>query len=297
MKTYAIICNPKSGTAAPPEELVIAFNAHGVDAKILDVAAGINALVEQVHAMSPYVLVASGGDGTVNTVANVAAQTGRVMAVLPTGTFNHFCKDIKVPAILDEAISIAVDGEVQNLDYATVNGYAFVNSSSIGAYPEAILTRENLRDSLTKMTAMAVAIVKTAQANETMRITITANGKSQTLDTPSVFIGNNLYDLEGVGVPVRNRLQDGLLGVYILEAGSIGDLLAAGLFAFAGKQHDKIISFTTKTNLILESDQKSTELSLDGEVAKFDFPLEYQIHPKALKVMVPKSRKDGFDLE
>lgn len=296
MKKFVVICNPDSGTAIKPKELAHLFAVHGVQPEFLDVKKGISELVDRVIATKPDVVVASGGDGTVNAVANVVVQTGTILAALPTGTFNHFTKDIKIPHILTDAIDIAINGDVQALDYGTVNGYVFMNSSSIGAYPKAVLTREDLRPNLSKMVAMAVAIAKVAKQNRTLTLKIEIDGKSISVKTPSVFVGNNPFIVEGLGVPVRNRLQTGELGIYILKSTNLRDAAAAGAQILFGKVHQKLKIYTTRTGLRINSEQKKAVVSLDGEVADMEFPLDYHIYPGGIKVMVPRGRKDGFDV-
>ena len=51
------------------------------------------------------ILVAAGGDGTVNAVANVAVEAHATMGVLPMGTLNHFAKDLGIPLDLEQAVA------------------------------------------------------------------------------------------------------------------------------------------------------------------------------------------------
>src|SRR4051812_44354533 len=87
-------------------------------------------------------VVAAGGDGTVNAVA--AALIGRrtAMGVLPLGTLNHFAKDLGLPLDLPAAAAVIARGRVSQVDVGAVNGRCFINNSSIGLYPTLVEDRE-----------------------------------------------------------------------------------------------------------------------------------------------------------
>ena len=55
-------------------------------------------------------IVAGGGDGTVNTVAAAIVGTDKKLGVLPLGTLNHFARDLKIPLDFDAALKNLIDG-------------------------------------------------------------------------------------------------------------------------------------------------------------------------------------------
>jgi diacylglycerol kinase family enzyme len=87
------------------------------------------------------VVVAGGGDGTVNAVAGVLAGTEKPLGVLPLGTLNHFAKDLGIPHEVERAVQLLGTGAPRRVDVAEVNGRVFVNNSSIGVYPLAVRER------------------------------------------------------------------------------------------------------------------------------------------------------------
>ena len=87
-------------------------------------------------------VVAAGGDGTMNAVASALIGTETAMGVLPLGTLNHFAKDLKIPLELEGAVATIVTGRIVPIDVGEVNGHIFLNNSSIGIYPWIVRERE-----------------------------------------------------------------------------------------------------------------------------------------------------------
>ena len=84
-------------------------------------------------------IIAAGGDGTVNKVVNgmVRARNGTpALAVLPLGTANDFAKGLQIPPTIEEAMRIALDGQMEEIDVARVNGRCFINVSTGGFGPD-----------------------------------------------------------------------------------------------------------------------------------------------------------------
>src|SRR5207249_4336821 len=87
------------------------------------------------------IVVAGGGDGTMNAVASAIFGTDKTMGVLPMGTLNHFARDLGIPLALDRAIAVIAEGESAQIDVAEVNGNIFINNSSIGLYSALVRYR------------------------------------------------------------------------------------------------------------------------------------------------------------
>jgi diacylglycerol kinase family enzyme len=143
----AVILNPGSGPGGGDEarrkEIVELFAGYGRSATIY--AGREDAPVDQQARAAVEagcrLVVAAGGDGTVNAVAGAVAGRDIPLALLPTGTLNHFAKDLGIPLELPEAVQIACEGVVRAVDVGEVNGRVFVNNSSLGVYPRIVALR------------------------------------------------------------------------------------------------------------------------------------------------------------
>lgn len=126
------------------EHLTELFKSKSIKASILPAQSG-EELVEITYRVihEGYdMVVAGGGDGTVNTIASMLVGTDKVPGILPLGTLNHFAKDLKIPLDLEQAVDNLISGSIVSVDVGEVNGYIFVNNSGIGLYPHLVRHRE-----------------------------------------------------------------------------------------------------------------------------------------------------------
>lgn len=84
------------------------------------------------------VVVVGGGDGSISAAAQILADTGKPVGVLPMGTLNHFAKDLGIPLELERAAATIARGVTREVDLGEVNGRIFINNSSIGFYARAV---------------------------------------------------------------------------------------------------------------------------------------------------------------
>ena len=91
------------------------------------------------------VVVAGGGDGTVNAVASILLGRDMALGVLPLGTLNHFAKDLGIPLDIEAATRTIFQGRQVSVDVGEVNDRIFLNNSSLGIYPRIVRYREAQR--------------------------------------------------------------------------------------------------------------------------------------------------------
>ena len=137
-----VIVNSTAGSAGGhPEierELGELFRAAGCEAEIIALAKDQDPTAAARDASArASIVVAAGGDGTVNSVATAIVDSTAALGVLPLGTLNHFAKDLHIPLDLREAVAVVAAGHIRHVDVGQVNDRVFVNNSSIGLYPSA----------------------------------------------------------------------------------------------------------------------------------------------------------------
>jgi diacylglycerol kinase family enzyme len=120
------------------------FAAVGIDADVTLAGSGEEMIGVAREALDDGIglVVAGGGDGTMNAVASVLAGSQARFGVLPLGTLNHFAKDLNIPLALDDAIANVAHGRPVAVDVGEVNGRIFLNNSSLGLYPDIVRDRE-----------------------------------------------------------------------------------------------------------------------------------------------------------
>jgi diacylglycerol kinase family enzyme/membrane-associated phospholipid phosphatase len=155
----------------------------------------------------------AGGDGSVAAAAAVAVAHGLPLAVLPAGTLNHFARDVGVHT-LEAAAGAVGSGEAVEVDVAEVNGTPFLNTASIGSYPEVVRRRDALAGRLGRWAAMTLAAAQTLRRGTPVSLLLDGRPVSVWI----LFVGNCRYTPRGLAPAWRPRLEDGLLDVQYLRA-------------------------------------------------------------------------------
>lgn len=292
-----VIVNPGAGVGDDVAdgllaEIAAAFRAAGAEARIIVARDGeaVTALAREEAARAPAKLVAGGGDGTIGAVASIVAGSDIALGVLPLGTLNHFAKDLGIPLAPAEAARVVVEGRVVRIDIGEVNDRLFVNNSSLGLYPHIVRKREMLRRRLGtgKWPALFWAVLTAVRRRPFFNLRLTLDGEERVCRTPLVFIGNNEYLFDGFNPGRRDRLDAGVLFVYLALSRSRWALLRLGLRALLGRLHQEqdFEAYRART-LVVESRRHRIRVATDGEVRRVETPLHYRIRAADLRVIVP----------
>jgi diacylglycerol kinase family enzyme len=292
----AVVRNPRSGAAPETAILERALRSAGLTAPVLDApgGAGFAPWVDQV-AGTHDLLVAAGGDGTVSTVASAAAKSRKTLAVIPTGTLNHFARDAGIPVDLDRAAHAIRDGRERALDVGEVNGRLFLNNVSIGNYPRMVHERDALEQrGHSRVVASAIAIARTWWRLRKLTVRFTVDGRELTRRSPFIVIGNGSYALSGLALGRRHEISDGHLSLYVAPpAGRIG-VLALPFRALAGTlEHYEQFEAICATRITAVFRQPRVGVAIDGEVLELNSPLEFSVRRQALRVLVPFDAPSG----
>jgi diacylglycerol kinase family enzyme len=279
--------NPTAGNASDVDRALRAAACFDVRAVAPDeVTQAVEAAVEKGVTR----IAAVGGDGTISAAAAAVARTGVELVVIPAGTFNHFARDYGIPVDLDAACAAATTGRVIDADVAWVNGRLFLNTSSVGAYSNFVRVRERLEPNIGYWAASAYSIVRTMFRMHPFRVWFETDGVHQAYETPLVFIGVGERELK---LPtLGNRVEGGRSGfhVMIVRGRTRARLLALAFEAAA--RGTRAISRTPHMASFFVShfkiEQRHSTVAVDGEVVMMDSPLEYELGPGALKLVVPE---------
>lgn len=294
-----VLINASSGSVAGKDdairnELSAGFILHGITAE-LKVLPGdqLKAAAEKARDKAVEgkldAIVVSGGDGTIRTIADVLANSGVPLGVIPGGTFNHFAKDLGIPLKVDEAIAVIGAGKLRSIDAGEVNEKIFINNSSIGIYPYLVVDRERHRThGLPKLVATTWAIFRALRNFPIRRLSVSAEGWTEHLRTPCLFVGNNEYTLLGTQAGTRARIDSGKLSLLIARHQSLRRLSFLAVRAVLGLLNQSSdLRMTSLGSVTITSRRRQLLVASDGEVESMRTPLHYKIRPGALRVFAP----------
>jgi YegS/Rv2252/BmrU family lipid kinase len=274
------------------ERLVPLFNQNGIDIDISLAQSGAEVIeLARDAASGPYkVIVAGGGDGTINSVASAVVDSNKILGVLPLGTLNHFARDLRIPFDLEAAAHTIIAGHTAEVDVAEVNNRIFLNNSSLGLYPIIVREREKRqRLGLSKWPAFVWAVVQALRRYPFLDVRLRVDDEFVDRTTPFVFVGNNEYAMDAFNIGLRDRLDGGRLSIYITDRTSRLGLLSLALRAVVGRlRNDKDFLAITSNQVNIETAHKRLRVAFDGEIDVMQTPLQYRVRTRALRVIVPK---------
>ena len=291
----AVVTNSSAGSGATgrptPREIHEALEAAGVTCQLCETDGGD--LPEQtVRAIEahPDAIVTAGGDGTISSVVSKLAGIDIPLGIIPTGTLNHFARDLGIPLKLEDAVQTIRAGHARAVDVGTVNGRTFINNSSIGIYPQIVQKRDEIRERLGrgKWAAMLTATLTMLKRYPTVHVRINSPTVAFERDTPFVFVGNNRYEVSGYLLGQRQALDRRELALYFTNRTGRFGLFRLALRALVGHlNQDKDFNELAVDQVWIDARRHHLSVAIDGEVIRMTPPLHYQIRPGALKVLAP----------
>jgi len=239
------------------------------------------------------VVVAAGGDGTINTVANAVLGSGCPFGVLPQGTFNYFGRDNAISQDTAMAAGAILHGRIAQVQAGMVNGRLFLVNASVGLYPKLLEDREAWKAQFgrSRLVAFMSGISTLIQSRHQLRLGIESAGEAASLKTPTLFIGNNRLQLvqAGIGEQHANALAHGQLTAIAVRP--IGTLALLGLMVrgVLGKlgDADNIQSFSFCRLTVTPKGMRRIKVATDGEVSWMRTPLVFEVAPEPLLLLVP----------
>ena len=231
------------------------------------------------------VIIAAGGDGTLNEVVNGIGNAPVRLGILPVGTMNVFATELGIPhGNLERAWSIIEQGKVVAVDLPKANDTHFIQLAGVGLDAEVV--RKTTADSKKALGPLSylLTLVQVA-AHKPPRVVVETEG-GRIREGSFVLIGNGR--LYGGPFPVFKRasLHDGLLDVLVFQNQSHWDVVRY-FQAIAFGTHPELPDVEYfQTSSIKVTSSGDVPVELDGEVAGM-LPCLFSVEPQKLRVMAP----------
>jgi diacylglycerol kinase family enzyme len=254
-----LLVNPRSGDRQPgTEELAAEAARRGIETHVL--AAGEEA-AEVARAAEAEALGIASGDGSLAAVAEVAIERHLPLVCIPFGTRNHFARDLGLDREDPLAALAAFEGEERLVDVGRAGERPFLNNVSLGLYAHLVRRREQhrrRREALARVRAWLILLTKRE------RLGITIDGEPQ--EPRLVLVANNAYDLEPPSLGARERLDEGLLYLYVVRGG---------------------VEERKGERFVVDAAAGWLDAAVDGEPNVLETPIDFRIEPRALRMLVP----------
>ncbi len=249
-----------------------------------------------------FLIVASGGDGTVSEVAGCTMDTGIPFAAIPRGTCNAFSTALGIPTNVEEACNNILFGHIRVIDGGMCNDIPFINLAGVGFEAGLVdnATRE-LKNVFGNLAYTIGGVQQTLKQRSPFKCAITIDDHpTQTIETDVITVANvapnSSIFAQGFGEVIPD---DGLFEITISQGSnpleSLEGLASLWISSVvkAPSKSDKILRVRAKTLTVDcdPSNEHPPKLLLDGEVLQVN-PVTFRIVPNGLHVITPMPDDD-----
>ncbi len=291
----AVVHPQKSGgVAAATEQLAAWAHAVGQQAPHVVATTAASPGTEQARAAvaaGADLVLAWGGDGTVNAVAAGLAGSGVALGILPAGTGNLLARNLGIPLRMRDAAAVALTGRDRTIDLIDIGLGGRVTTCSVmaGIGLDAVLidAPEDLKNVIGP-TAYVVNGIR-AVGHRTTRFGIAIDGGApHWYSAKSVLVANVGGLVAGLDLAPEAEVADGLLHVVVLPLGTPLDLLRTGTdLALRRTRHDRSRRHFAGRSAVIVS-RETQPRQVDGDVVEEGRRIEARVRPASLVVRVPR---------
>ncbi len=237
------------------------------------------------------IVVAAGGDGTINTVAQAVLKSGRPFGVLPQGTFNFTGRAHAIPTDTKEATRALLTATVRPVQIGLVNDRVFLVNASLGLYPRLLEDRElyKHRFGRSRVVAILAGLVTLFRQYRNLRLSVRVEGVAGSIETPSLVVGNNLLQLQNIGIAEAEVVQHGqLAAITVRPIGSLAMVWLAfrGMLGRMGAAENVDTFPFARMNVHMKG--RKVKVAIDGELIWLAPPLVFGVSPRPLLMLVPE---------
>lgn len=232
-------------------------------------------------------VLAWGGDGTINEVGTALAGTPAVLAIVPAGSGNGFAAEIGVPAIPDAAIDVALHGRDRRIDAGELAGRLFFNIAGIG-FDAVVAQQFNLQTLGRRGMGPYVRIgLRETFRYRAARYRIVLDGEELVTNALLIAFANGREYGNRIRLAPHARMDDGKLEAMVVEDRPPLSRLWSGRHLALGTANKapRVICRSIQSARI-EADGELL-YHLDGEVGRAHGAVTVRIREKALTVRVP----------
>lgn len=215
---------------------------------------------------NPDIIVACGGDGTINEVASCLVNTKILLGIIPIGSGNGLASSLNIPRNIYEAIKLIKTQKINMIDVGKLNNNYFFSNCGIGFDAQVIKTFEN--NTKRRLSGYLEAIVKAIKNfNPLNNVQIEINEQTFNLNPFLIFSSNSNEMGYHFSLTPNASLKDGLLDVLIIPHINIFKIIFLGvLMLFNRPEYLKEATFfQTRKLKISQPHESSFQTQVDGE--------------------------------
>jgi diacylglycerol kinase (ATP) len=292
MKTY-IILNPNAGSAAQAEALREAIHADStMTLWETERATQAGELAAAALREGAEMVVAAGGDGTINEVINGLASnfSQARLGILPLGTGNDLARTLALPTDAREALDLLAVGPVRTLDVMrveTISGVKYGINVAAGGFTGQMneLMTDELKASWGPLAYLRGALSVLPNLTDYETFISWGDETEERIAAFNIIVANGRTAAGGIMVAPTANPEDGLLDVVIVQSGSLLDLAGVAARLLVGNYVDSDLVLHRQVQQVRVAARPGMWFNVDGELPTKD-PVTFTVLPRALQVVV-----------
>ncbi len=237
------------------------------------------------------VVVAAGGDGTINLICQCVLESGVPMGVLPMGTFNYFARAHKISEDVEQATMDLLSSGMHSIPVAQVNDHVILVNASLGLYPKLLEDREVFKQQLgrSRIVAAIAGVWSLLRHIRRLRLEIESELERRSVKTASLIVLSNALQMEQLGLQQGDSPRE--LTAVMLKPVSNLSLLGLALRGALGQlgEAEDIVRLRFHDLKVTPGRRRRIKVALDGESLYLDTPLRFGVARKPLQLLVPAS--------
>lgn len=290
LKKALLIINPISGTGRKQgldRRVSDRLQPVGIDLDVAwTTAAGdATSLARQAADRGYEIVIAAGGDGTVNETAMALCDTGVTLGIIPCGSGNGLARHLNIPVDIRASLDVIASGRSEICDNGEVNGRKFFCTFGMGF--DAVVGHKFAQSKQRGLMTYLKTTVSEYRHYQPEEYVITANGHVLTERAFVVAVcnasqyGNNAY------IAPHASINDGLLDVTIIHYGNMLTTAMVGLDLMAGTIEKNMLIDTFRADSLRIERRAPGAVHLDGEPMELSETIDVRCNKHSLSVFTP----------
>jgi len=234
------------------------------------------------------VVIAVGGDGTINEIARALIGTEVLFGFIPTGSGNGLAHHLKMPIAVSKAIKVINEQRVMQMDTLKINGKTCVNIAGMGfdAYIAELFDKSSRRG----LFPYLYFVIRSFFSYQAKTYIVEADGEKKEHTALLASIANSSQWGFNVKISPEASVCDGLADVCFAQKPPFYRLLPAAIQLLTGSIHRNktaIAIYRFSKCVIYGKNKENLPFHIDGDPMERQVRLEVEVLPKSLKVIVP----------
>lgn len=235
------------------------------------------------------IIVAVGGDGTVNEVAKGLINKKKgILGIIPSGTGNDFVRAIGHPIDPIKALDAIIKGNHKEIDIGKINGYSFLNIASIGFDTEVVIHTNSIKKRIKDKLAYILGILVTLLSYKRRKIKLCIDNEIIERNLVLLAVGNGSFYGGGLHVLPMAEVDDGFFHLCLVKDISNFKILFLFPSIIKGKhlKFNKYVEIFKAKRVEVKND-KNINLNIDGEIVNINKDIIFEMDEYKLNVITP----------